>query len=95
VNTSTYSSTPKLAGDEKSATSIVSTNERVVRRQNPAVTGDNNPGPGPTLSETVIGLNQGDLGVISGIPDIPFIELGGGGGGLLSKIAGALSGGML
>jgi hypothetical protein len=49
----------------------------------------------------VIGLNQGDLGVISKIPgleatkNIPFIDLGGGGGGgLLSKIAGALTGGM-
>ena len=54
----------------------------------------------PTLAEAVIGLNQGDLGAISGIPgleaanNIPFIELGGGGGGLLSKIAGALSGGL-
>jgi hypothetical protein len=97
VNTSTHSSRPKLAGDEKTATSIVSTNESVVRNQNRAVTGDNNPGPGPTLAETVIGLNQGDRGVISGIPglDIPFIELGGGGGGLLSTIAGALSGGLL
>jgi hypothetical protein len=101
VNTSTHSSTPAAAGGEERATSIVSTRESVVRKQNPAVTGDNNPGPGPTLAETVIGLNQGDLGVISGIPgleavkDIPFIELGGGGGGLLSTIAGALSGGLL
>jgi hypothetical protein len=99
VNTSTHSSTPKLAGEE-SATSIVSTRESVVRNQDPAVTGDNNPGPGPTLAETVIGLNQGDPEVISGLPgleavkDIPFIELGGGGGGLLSTIAGALSNGM-
>ena len=95
VNTSTYSSTPKLAGDEKSATSIVRTNESVVRKRDLAVTGDNNPGPSPTLAETLIGLNQGDRGVISGIPDIPFIELGGGGGGLFSTIAGALSGGLL
>jgi len=102
VNTSTHSSTPKLAGGEETATSIVSTTESVVRKQDPAVTGDNNPGPGPTLAEIANGLNQGDLGVISGIPgleavnDIPFIELGGGGGGgLLSKIAGALSKGML
>jgi hypothetical protein len=96
VNTSTYSSTPKLAGDEKTATSIVSTNERVVRNQDQTpLIFHNNPGPGPTFAETVIGLNQGDRGVISGIPglDIPFIELGGGGGGLLSTIAGALSGG--
>jgi hypothetical protein len=98
VNTSTLSSTPKLAGDEKTATSFVSTNESVVRNQdqNPLIF-HNNPGPEPTLAETVIGLNQGDPGVIAGIPglDIPFIELGGGGGGLLSKIAGALSGGLL
>jgi hypothetical protein len=96
VNTSTYSSTPKLAGDEKTATSFVSTNESEVRNQdqNPLIF-HNNPGPGPTLAETVTGLNQGDQGVISGIPDIPFIELGGGGGGLLSTIAGALSGGLL
>jgi hypothetical protein len=104
VNTSTLSSTPKLAGDEESATSIVSTRESVVRNQNQTLFNQdqtliyhNNPGPAPTLAETVLGLNQGDRGVTSGIPglDIPFIELGGGGGGLLSKIAGALSGGML
>ena len=96
VNTSTHSSTPKLAGGEKTATSFVSTNASVVpnQEQNPLIF-HNNPGPGPTLAEAVIGLNQGDRGVISGIPglDIPFI--GGGGGGLLSKIAGALSGGLL
>jgi hypothetical protein len=100
VNTSTHSSTPKLAGDEKRATSIVSTKESVVRKPASAVAGDNNPGPRPTLAETAIGLSQGDPGAISGIPgleavtDIPFIDLGGGRGGLLSKIAGALSGGM-
>jgi hypothetical protein len=103
VSTSTHSSKPKPkpAGDEKGATSVVSTKNSVVRDQNPAVTGDNNPGPGPTLAETVIGLNNGDVGAIAGIPgleavkNIPFIDLGGGGGGgLLSKIAGALSGGM-
>jgi hypothetical protein len=100
VNTSTHSSTPKLAGGEERATSVVSTRESVVRKQDPTVTGDNNPGPGPTLAETVIGLNQGDPEVIAGLPgleavkDIPFIELGGGNGGLLSKIVGALSSGM-
>ena len=92
-------SAQSVTGEER-ATSVVSTRESVVRKQNPAVTGDNNPGPGPTLAETVIALNQGDPEVLSGIPgleaikDIPFIELGGGGGGLLSKIAGALSKGM-
>ena len=100
VNTSTHSSTPAAAGGEETATTVVSTRESVVRNPNPPVTGDNNPGPGPTLAETIIGLNQGDPAAISGIPgleavnDIPFIELGGGGGGLLSKIAGALSKGM-
>jgi hypothetical protein len=100
VNTSTHSSTPAAEGGDKKATSIVSTRESVVRAQNPAVTGDNNPGPGPTLAETLIGLNNGDPEAISGIPgleavkDIPFIELGGGDGGLLSKIVGALSSGM-
>jgi hypothetical protein len=100
VITSTHSSKSKPAGNEDGATSVVTTKESVVRDQNPAVTGDNNPGPGPTLAEAVIGLKNGDLGVASGIPglggitNIPFIELGGGGGGLLSKIAGALSGGL-
>jgi hypothetical protein len=94
VNTSTHSSKPAAAGGEERATSIVSTNERVVRQLPRADTGNNNPGPGPTLAETVIGLNQGDLGVISGIPgldaapSIPFFELGSGGGGLLSRLAG-------
>jgi hypothetical protein len=98
VNTSTYSSAPAVAGVD---TTIVRTNERVVRQSSSAVTGDDNPGPGPTLAETLIGLGQGDAGLTSGIPgldaapSIPFIELGGGGGGLLSKIAGALSGGFL
>jgi hypothetical protein len=89
VNTSTYSSTPKPAGDEKTATSSVSTSERVVRNQDQTdqtpLIFHNNPGPAPTLAETVIGLNQGG--------GIPFIELGGGRGGLLSTIAHALSGG--
>ncbi|WP_319449155.1 MULTISPECIES: hypothetical protein [unclassified Mycobacterium] len=101
MKTGTYSSSaaPKPAADGARTTSVVNTRESVVREQNPAITGDNNPGPGPTLAETVIGLNNGDLGVISRIPganSIPFIDLGGGGGGgLLSKIAGALSHGLL
>jgi len=100
VNTSTHSSAPKPTGTDRSATSVVKSSESVVRKQNPTATGSDGGGPSPTLAETVIGLNQGDLSVISKIPgleatkNIPFIELGGGGGGLLSKIAGALSGGM-
>src|SRR5258708_38239822 len=51
VHTSTHSSTPAVAGGEEGATSTVSTKEAVVRNPKPAVTGDNNPGPGPTLAE--------------------------------------------
>ena len=103
VNTSTYSSVPGAetgTPEEQQATSVVTTRDSVVRQQNPAVTGDNNPGPAPTLAETLVGAGQNDQGLTSGIPglnsapDIPFIELGGGGGGLLSRIAGALSGGL-
>jgi hypothetical protein len=105
VNTSTYSSVPavakRAAAGEGPLTSVVISKDSVVRQQNPAVTGDDNPGPSPTLAENLIGLGQGDVGLTTGIPgldaapSIPFIELGGGGGGLLSKIAGALSGGLL
>jgi len=76
-------------------TSVVTTRDSVVRQQNPAVTGDNNPGPAATLAETLAG--QTDQGLTLGTPglnfapDIPFIEFGGGGGGLLSKL---LSGGL-
>lgn len=99
VNTSTLvpgseSGTP----EEKPATSVVTTRDSVVREQNPAVTGDNNPGPAPTLAETLIGSGQNDQGLglpgLNSAPEIPFIPLGGGGGGLLSTIAGALSGGL-
>jgi len=99
VDTSTHSSTPVIAGEEN-ATSIVTTKDSVVRQMNPADTGDNDAGPAPTLTETVLGLNNNDPALTSGIPgldaapNIPFIELGGGGGGLLSRIAGALSGGL-
>ena len=57
VNTSTHSSrpAPKPAQGEDRTTSVVSHKDSVVRDQNPAVTGDNNPGPGPTVAETVIG----------------------------------------
>lgn len=71
-----------------------------MREQNRAVTGDNNPGPAPTLAERLIRAGQSDQGLTAGIPglnsapEIPFIELGGGGGGLLTRIAGALSGGV-
>ena len=88
VSTSTHSSTPEVAGEEQ-ATSIVSTKESVVRQMTPADTGDNDPRKDPTVVSQLLGLANNDPGLGVG-PDIPFIELGGGGGGLLSKIAGAL-----
>jgi len=95
VNTSTYASVPGAENgppNEEQSSSVVTTNDRVVREQDPAVVGDNNPGPGPTLAETLIGggqTNQG-LGIpgLNSAPQIPFIELGGGGGGLLSRLLG-------
>jgi hypothetical protein len=98
VNTSTFASAPRaenVTPGEKQATSVVSTNDRVVRDPNSAVTGDNNPGPGPTLAETLIGAGQNDQGLTAGIPglnaapNLPIIWPGGGGGGLLQRIAGA------
>ena len=91
VSTSTHSSTPEVAGEEQ-ATSIVSTKDSVVRQMTPADTGDNDPRKDPTGVSQLLGLANNNPGLGGGpaIPDIPFIELGGGGGGLLSKIAGAL-----
>ena len=98
VNTSSPSSTPAVVEDENAgeeqATSVVTTKDSIVRQQDPAETGDNDAGPAPTLTETLLGLNNNDPALTSGIPgldaapNIPFIELGGGGGGLLSRIAG-------
>lgn len=99
VNTSTSSSGPKagIAGD-KQPTKIVTTRDSLVRQQDPAATGDNNPGPAPTITEQLLGQNgSGPTSGIPGLgvaPNIPFIQLGGGGGGLLSRVAGALSGGL-
>jgi hypothetical protein len=96
VNMSSHSSTPVVAGEN--ATSIVTTKDSVVRQMTPTDTGDNDAGPARPLTETVLGLNNNDQALNSGIPgldaapNIPFIELGG--GGLLSQIAGALSGGL-
>lgn len=103
VNKSTYASVPETesgTSGEEQPTSVVSFRDSVVREQNLAGTGDNDSAPAPTLAETLIGAGQNAQGLTSGIPvlnsapDIPFIELGGGGSGLLSKIAGALSGGL-
>ncbi len=99
LSTSTHSSVPEedaVAGDEQ-ATSVVTNHDSIVRQMNPAETGDNDTGPAPTLAEQLLGRGQGDSALTSGIPglDVPFIEFGGGGGGLLSKIAGVLSGGLL
>jgi hypothetical protein len=93
VNTSTLlPGAVNGSSDEGQSTSVVTTRDSVVRQQNPAVTGDNNPGPGPTLAETLIGGGQTDQGLgipgLNSAPQIPFIELGGGGGGLLSKLLG-------
>ena len=91
VNTSTNSSTPVVAGEEN-ATSIVTTNDSVVRQMDPADTGDNDAGGDSTFAGDLLGLNNPDSGIlgVDAGPSIPFIELGGGGGGLLSTIAGAL-----
>ena len=91
VNTSTNSSTPVVAGEEN-ATSIVTTSDSVVRQMDSADTGDNDAGGDSTLAGDLLGLNNPDSGIlgVDAGPSIPFIELGGGGGGLLSRIAGAL-----
>jgi hypothetical protein len=94
VTTSTNSSTPVDAGVE-GATSIVSTSESVVRKLGPADTGDNDARGDSSLPSQLLGLESDIPGLDVGpsIPSIPFIELGGG-GGLASRILGALSGGV-
>ena len=101
VHTSTHSSTPVDAGIER-PTSIVTAKESVVRRLSSAETGDNDATGDSTLTSQLLGLDNDDLGLLSGIPgldaapSIPFFELGGGGGGgLLSQLANAFSGGLL
>jgi hypothetical protein len=91
VVTSTHANTPATAGAEP-GTSVVSTKETVVRQLNPADTGDNDPKGDSTVASQLLGLGNNDPGLVPGpgLPDIPFLELGGGGGGLLSRIAGAL-----
>ena len=91
VNTSTHSSTPVVAAEEN-ATSIVTTNDSVVRQMDPVDTGDNDAGGDSILAGDLLGLSNADSGIlgVDAGPAIPFIELGGGGGGLLSRIAGAL-----
>jgi hypothetical protein len=93
VRTSTHSSTPVVAGEEK-ATTIVSTKDSVVRQLNPADTGDNDASGDSTLTSELLGLDN-DVPGLGAVPSIPFFELGGGGGGLVSKLAHALSGGLL
>lgn len=90
VNTSTHAPAP-VAGSEK-ATSVVTTKESVVRQMSPAVTGDNDAESDPGLAADLFGLGGAGTGIPVGEvgPSIPFVELGGGGGGLLSRIAGAL-----
>ena len=91
VRTSTHSSAPEVAGEEQ-ATEIVTTNDSIVRRMNIADTGDNDSRTDSTFAGDLLGLNNPDSGILGldAGPSIPFIELGGGGGGLLSRIAGAL-----
>ena len=98
VNTSTRSSVPvEESGTptEEQTTSVVTNRDSVVRQLDPAATGDND-NDNPTLAETLIAGGSDGEGLTAGIPgfnsapDIPFIELGGGGGGLLATIAGAL-----
>jgi hypothetical protein len=88
VSTSTHSSRPEVAGEE-SATSVVSTKDSVVRQMDPADTGDNDAGGDSSITRELLGLSNNDPGLGIG-PGIPFIELGGGGGGLLSTIVGGL-----
>ncbi len=90
VNTSSHSSTPVVPGED-GATSVVRTSESVVRQMDPADTGDNDAGDSGLASD-LLGLGDPGSGILGGGagPSIPFIELGGGGGGLLSRIAGAL-----
>lgn len=105
VNTSTHSTTPadntEGGAPQDVGTSVVTTKDSVVREANsvPEFAGDNDEGPPPTLREALLGQadqNPEGLGIpgFDAAPNIPFIELGGG-GGLLSKIAGALGHGLL
>jgi hypothetical protein len=104
------SSSPSESSLETSTakpTSFVSVKQSIVRQQGPAQTGlvsDNDkPAADSGLVSKLLGLDGGEPGLDSGVPglnfgpSIPFIELGGGGGGggLVSKIAGALTGGLL
>jgi hypothetical protein len=97
VQTSTHS--PSSAAGAERATSVVTSKDSVVRQMNPPATGDNDPVEDPSLTSTLLGLDSEVPGLSTGIPgldaapSIPFIEFGSGGGGLLAKIAGALSGG--
>ena len=99
VHTSSHSSTPVDAGVGRSR--IVRTTESAVPQSSRADTGDNDATGDSTLTSQLLGLDNDDLGLPSGIPgldaapSIPFFELGGGGGGLLSRLADAFSGGLL
>lgn len=94
VNTSTHSSTPVVAREEDADSVVTTTSESLVRRVNPADTGDNDAGGDSSFAADLLGLDNSGSGILGGGagPSIPFIELGGGGGGggLVSRIAGAL-----
>ena len=92
VHTSTQFIRARGCGRGTSDIEIVTTNDSVVRQMDMADTGDNDAGGDSTFAGDLLGLNNPDSGIlgVDAGPSIPFIELGGGGGGLLSRIAGAL-----
>lgn len=80
---------------ESASTPFVSTKDSVVTKPGPADIGDNDddsPTGLPSLSSQLVVMENGVPG-LENVPSVPFLELGG--GGLLSKIAGVLSGGIL
>ena len=100
VHTSTHSSTPVDAGVER-PTSIVSAKESVVPQSSRADTGDNDATGDSTLTSQLLGLDTTIWGFLPVFRDLMLLRLfrssswAVGGGGLLSKLAGALSGGLL
>jgi hypothetical protein len=75
------------------SSSFESTKESVVSRTPSPVVGDNDAADEPGLSITQLVLENGGVPELGISPDIPFLGTGGQ-GCLLSRIAGALSGGL-
>lgn len=104
VNTSTHSPTPVVAREENPRSVVTTTSESLVRRMNPADTGDNGAGGDAATKPDLLGLGNSGSGILGGgagsgilgggagpsIPTIIELAAGGGGGGLVSRIAGAL-----